>query len=89
MSVQDEAAQLAAQLLQAAPGNAFSMPAPRPGARPATCWNYSHNWQSWLPWTSDELRLEKVSENLQRLDLQATVLTGDAPSHRQLGRRQL
>ena len=27
---------------------------------------------------ADELRLEKVSENLQRLDLPATVLTGDA-----------
>jgi len=38
VSVQDEAAQLAADLLDLAPGSACWMPAQRPAARPATCW---------------------------------------------------
>jgi 16S rRNA (cytosine967-C5)-methyltransferase len=51
VSVQDAAAQLAAPLLDRSPWTCVCwMPAPRPAAKPATCWNTNHTfgWSHWI-----------------------------------------
>jgi 16S rRNA (cytosine967-C5)-methyltransferase len=78
LSVQDEAAQLAAQLLQAAPGERILDACAAPGGKACHVLELQPQLAELVAMDADELRLEKVSENLQRLDLPATVLTGDA-----------
>jgi 16S rRNA (cytosine967-C5)-methyltransferase len=67
VSVQDEAAQLAAGLLQAAPGG-----------KACHVLELQPELDELVAMDTDELRLQKVSQNLQRLKLSATVLAGDA-----------
>ena len=51
VSVQDEAAQLAADLLELAPGQRVLDACCAPVARPATCWKPSPAWLAWWPST--------------------------------------
>ena len=76
--MQDEAAQLAAQLLQAAPGERILDACAAPGGKACHMLELQPQLAELVAMDADELRLEKVSENLQRLDLPATVLAGDA-----------
>ena len=78
VSVQDEAAQLAAGLLQAAPGERILDACAAPGGKACHVLELQPELGELVAMDTDELRLQKVSENLQRLKLSATVLAGDA-----------
>ncbi len=77
VSVQDEAAQLAAQLLDAQPGNRVLDACCAPGGK--TC--HILELQSAVDLYALDIsaeRLRRVTDNLQRLQLSAHLLTGDA-----------
>lgn len=77
VSVQDEAAQLAASLLLLEPGQRVLDACSAPGGK--TCHILESQTElSLLALDSEAKRLEKVSDNLQRLQLKAQVQTGDA-----------
>ena len=76
--MQDEAAQLAAQLLQAAPGERILDACAAPGGKACHVLELQPQLAELVAMDADELRLQKVSENLQRLNLPATVLAGNA-----------
>lgn len=78
VSVQDEAAQLAAGLLQAAPGDRVLDACSAPGGKACHVLELQPQLAELVAMDADPLRLEKVSQNLQRLKLSATVVTGDA-----------
>jgi 16S rRNA (cytosine967-C5)-methyltransferase len=78
VSVQDEAAQLAAQLLQAAPGERILDACSAPGGKACHVLELQPQVAELVAMDTDELRLQKVAQNLLRLHLPATVLTGDA-----------
>lgn len=77
VSVQDSAAQLAAGLLQLAPGqrvlDACAAPGGKTGHLLETCPDIDL-----LALDSDAVRLQRVEENLQRLQLAAGLVAGDA-----------
>jgi 16S rRNA (cytosine967-C5)-methyltransferase len=78
LSVQDEAAQLAAPLLAAAPGERILDACAAPGGK--TC-HVLENQPRLAEITALDIaapRLQRVNENLHRLGLQATVLEADA-----------
>lgn len=76
VSVQDAAAQLAAPLMQLAPGMRVLDACAAPGGKSA------HLLETddvvLLALDHDHVRLERVNDNLQRLELQATLKCGDA-----------
>ena len=77
-SVQDEAAQVAALLLQAAPGERVLDACAAPGGKACHILELQPQLAELVAMDVDEQRLLKVDENLQRLSLQATLLAGDA-----------
>jgi len=78
VSVQDIAAQLAAILLDAKPGDRVLDLCSAPGGKTAAILERQPALQSLLAVDIDEQRLRRVSDNLQRLKLQADLLTADA-----------
>lgn len=77
VSVQDESAQLAATLIPARPGDHILDACCAPGGK--TCHLLElHRDITVDALDSDPVRLERVAANLQRLDLNATVVCGDA-----------
>ena len=76
--MQDEAAQLAAPLLQAAPGERILDACAAPGGKACHLLELQPELIELVAMDVDEARLQKVSQNLERLQLQATLLTGDA-----------
>lgn len=78
VSVQDEAAQAAAPLLRAAPGERILDACAAPGGKSCHLLELQPQLAELVAMDVDESRLQKVSQNLQRLKLQATVLVGDA-----------
>jgi 16S rRNA (cytosine967-C5)-methyltransferase len=78
VSVQDEAAQLAAQLLQAEPGERILDACAAPGGKTCHLLELQPELAEMVAMDVDPTRLSKVDENLQRLQLQATVVRGDA-----------
>jgi 16S rRNA (cytosine967-C5)-methyltransferase len=78
VSVQDEAAQLAAILLEAEPGERVLDACAAPGGKACHILEMQPQLAELVAMDVEELRLQKVSENLQRLDLHATVIAGDA-----------
>ncbi len=78
VSVQDEAAQMAALLLQAAAGERVLDACAAPGGKTCHILELQPHLAELVAMDIDALRLQKVSENLQRLSLEATLLTGDA-----------
>lgn len=78
VSVQDEATQLAAVLLGAGPGERVLDACAAPGGKACHILELQPQLAELVAMDVEELRLQKVSENLQRLDLRATVITGDA-----------
>jgi 16S rRNA (cytosine967-C5)-methyltransferase len=78
VSVQDEAAQLAAGLLKAAPGERILDACAAPGGKACHVLELQPELGELVAMDTDEMRLQKVSQNLQRLKLSATVLAGDA-----------
>jgi 16S rRNA (cytosine967-C5)-methyltransferase len=78
VSVQDEAAQLAAMLLQAAPGERVLDACAAPGGKACHILELQPQLAELVAMDIDANRLQKVAENLQRLHLEATLLTADA-----------
>ncbi len=84
VSVQDEAAQMAAVLLEAGAGERVLDACAAPGGKACHILELQPELAELVVMDVDAVRLQKVSENLQRLGLEATLLTGDAahpPAH--------
>jgi len=78
VSVQDQAAQLAAGLLELQPGQRVLDVCAAPGGKTAHILESQPRLAQLLAVDVDEQRLERVQVNLERLKLQASVLCGDA-----------
>jgi 16S rRNA (cytosine967-C5)-methyltransferase len=78
VSVQDEAPQLSAELLQLAPGQRVLDACCAPGGKSCHIVEAEPQLSELVALDIDQQRLTRVTENLQRLKLQATLLTGDA-----------
>ncbi|HEY6130572.1 MAG TPA: 16S rRNA (cytosine(967)-C(5))-methyltransferase RsmB, partial [Halioglobus sp.] len=77
VSVQDEAAQMAAPLLQAGAGERILDACAAPGGKTCHILELQPNLTELVAMDVDQSRLQKVAENLQRLNLNATLLVGD------------
>jgi 16S rRNA (cytosine967-C5)-methyltransferase len=77
-SVQDEAAQMAALLLQAGAGERVLDACAAPGGKACHILELQPALSELVAMDIDALRLQKISENLLRLGFSATVLLGDA-----------
>ena len=78
VSVQDAAAQLAAELLDVQPGQSVLDLCAAPGGKTAAILEGQVEQVSMMAVDIDQSRLDRVEENLQRLKLQAKVVVGDA-----------
>ncbi len=78
VSVQDEAAQLAVSLLDLAPGLRVLDACCAPGGKTCHILETEADLAECVALDNDAYRLKRVQENLSRLNLNATVLTGDA-----------
>ncbi len=78
VSVQDEAAQMAASLLNAAAGERILDACAAPGGKACHILELQPELAELIAMDIDKLRLQKVSENLQRLGLRSTLIVGDA-----------
>ncbi len=77
LSVQDSAAQLAAELLNAQPGEHILDACAAPGGKTAHVLERQPS-VTMVALDQDGARLQRLHENLQRLQLNATAITGDA-----------
>lgn len=78
VSVQDTAAQLASMLLEAQAGDSVLDLCAAPGGKTAAILEQQPQVQSLLAVDVDAVRLQRVEENLRRLQLQAETLAADA-----------
>lgn len=78
LSVQDEAAQVAAHLLGAKAGERILDACAAPGGKACHILELQPNLKELVARDIDAARLEKVVQNLARLELQATLEQGDA-----------
>ncbi|WP_283788763.1 16S rRNA (cytosine(967)-C(5))-methyltransferase RsmB [Bermanella sp. WJH001] len=77
-SVQDEAAQLAAQLLAPQKGERILDACSAPGGKTCHILEYADNQADVIALDADAKRLTRVTENLERLKLDAKVIQGEA-----------
>lgn len=77
ISVQDESAQLAAALLDVQPGHAVLDACCAPGGKTCHILESEPKLASLTAVDLEQKRLDRVKENLQRLDLQAKLITAD------------
>lgn len=78
VSVQDEAAQLATQLLQPLAGERILDACAAPGGKACHLLEFAPALAELVAMDADASRLTRVEENLQRLNLSATLLVADA-----------
>lgn len=78
VSVQDEAAQLAAPLLELAPGQRVLDACSAPGGKTGHILETEPGLAQLVALDADPRRLERVEENLARLNFQANIVSGDA-----------
>lgn len=78
VSVQDTAAQLAAGLLDVQPGHRVLDVCAAPGGKAAHILESQTQLKELVAVDIDEARMQRVSENLQRLNLRAKLVVGDA-----------
>ncbi len=78
VSVQDEAAQLAAPLLQLAPGQRVLDACCAPGGKTCHILECEPSLNELVALDIDESRLERVKENFERLNVQAQLVAADA-----------
>ena len=88
LSVQDEAAQLAALLLGARPGERILDACAAPGGKTCHILELQPQLSELVAMDIDPARLERVGQNLARLQLDATLLAGDAGRDNPLLRAQ-
>jgi len=89
VSVQDTAAQLTAELLDAQAGESVLDLCAAPGGKTAAILEAQPGLKSMLAVDIDEHRLTRVTENLQRLKLQADIRVGDASKSEEWVENQL
>jgi 16S rRNA (cytosine967-C5)-methyltransferase len=89
VSVQDTAAQMAAELLDVQAGQAVLDLCAAPGGKTVAIIERQAKSISMLAVDIDEGRLDRVRENLQRLKLEATVVTGDATKPSEWAKEQV
>ena len=77
-SVQDEASQLIPPLLGLESGQRLLDACAAPGGKTCHILESGHRFESVLALDNDARRLERLQQNLERLQLSATVKTGDA-----------
>ena len=77
-SVQDEAAQIAAMLLEAAPGDRVLDACAAPGGKSCHILERSPDVSALVAMDSDAARLQRVSDNASRLNLPITCVAADA-----------
>ena len=77
VSVQDEAAQLAARILSAAPGEHVLDACAAPGGKACHILELQPRLGRLVAMDVDEARLQRVAENLERLGLPAELVVGD------------
>ena len=82
ISVQDEAAQLSASLLQLAPGQRVLDACCAPGGKTCHIGEHEPALSALVAVDIEERRLTRVRENLKRLAVQAQVICGDASEPR-------
>lgn len=78
VSVQDAAAQLAAELLDVGFGQRVLDVCAAPGGKAAHILEYQSQLNELVAIDIDESRMRRVADNMRRLGLQATLLAGDA-----------
>lgn len=78
VSVQDGAAQLAVELLQPQAGERLLDACAAPGGKTAHILESQPRLKELVAVDIEQARLDKITENLQRLGLQATLICGDA-----------
>lgn len=78
VSIQDEAAQMAAILLQAAAGERVLDACAAPGGKTCHILELQPELAELVAMDIDATRLQRVAENLQRLHLHASLVAGDA-----------
>ncbi len=78
VSVQDVAAQLAAELLEVQPGHRVLDVCAAPGGKAAHILEYQPQLKELVAVDIDESRMQRVTENLGRSRLAATLVVGDA-----------
>lgn len=78
LSVQDEAAQLTAQLLDPQPGERILDACAAPGGKTCHLLERQPQLQQLVALDSDPRRLQRVQENLDRLQLEASLVTAEA-----------
>ncbi|MEM1112880.1 MAG: 16S rRNA (cytosine(967)-C(5))-methyltransferase RsmB [Pseudomonadota bacterium] len=78
LSVQDEAAQLAAILLDAQPGDRILDACAAPGGKTCHILELQPQLGELVAMDIDDERLKRVEENLERLGLRASLIAGDA-----------
>jgi len=78
LSVQDEAAQLAAQLLQLEPGQRVLDACCAPGGKTCHILEREPRLAELVALDIDDSRLERVRENFERLNVQASLVAADA-----------
>ncbi len=77
-SVQDNAAQLTAELLELAPGQTILDACAAPGGKTCHILESEAKLKNLVAVDNDAQRVIKIQENLQRLNLKASLVTGDA-----------
>ncbi len=82
VSVQDTAAQLAAGLLDVRAGNRVLDVCAAPGGKAAHILEFQPHLKELVAVDVDEFRMQRVSDNLQRLKLSAKLVVGDAANPR-------
>jgi 16S rRNA (cytosine967-C5)-methyltransferase len=83
VSVQDAAAQLAAGLLDVRAGNRVLDVCAAPGGKAAHILEHQPQLKELVAVDVDESRMQRVSDNLQRLKLSARLVVGDAATPRE------
>jgi len=78
LSIQDAAAQLAAPLLDPQAGDRVLDACAAPGGKTSHILEYQQNLKELVALDIDPNRLEKINENLTRLNQHATCISGDA-----------
>ncbi len=82
-SVQDAAAQQAAQILQPRPGERILDACAAPGGKTSHLQEIAHNKAHLLALEKDPTRILRLQENLERLELHAQIRQGDASTPEQ------